>query len=46
MGDVDKDGKHTLLDRRSWWKNLGTAVGPWTLHPVAFSSSGGSQMYV
>ncbi|MBC7981234.1 MAG: VCBS repeat-containing protein [Armatimonadetes bacterium] len=46
IGDVDRDGKPDLLDRRGWWKNPAAAGGEWKLNPINFNSNGGAQMFV
>lgn len=46
VGDIDKDGKPDLLDRRGWWKNTGNTDGFWTLHPIPFDPEGGAQIIV
>lgn len=45
IGDVDKDGRKDLVEKRGWWKNTGSE-GLWEFHRVDFPPAGGAQIYV
>ncbi len=46
VGDVDKDGKIDLIDKRGWWRNTGEAGGHWEFHKIDFPAPGGAQIFV
>jgi hypothetical protein len=47
VGDVNGDGRMDVLMKDGWFEQPRTPAGdgPWTFHPVRFTSSGGADMH-